>query len=608
MKKLLSLLMTAMLLPFALGALDLQPNQLIMGHYTTDDLATTGWGSNALEGLSTVATDFTPDDLAFFAGGEIVAVRIGLYLSTPISRVFIIPITPDGVLLWNDITEWPCNASSVGWNMIELETPYKIDLPEGYSLRIGFDYEQATMNSKPLSIVKKGTVCPTYHLVNGEWKRLVFDSKGNLSLQCIVESDHFPEYVIRVRNINVKKLIHTGEDVSYSFETCNLGITNVPAGGCTYEIAVDGEVIATMTNPVALTQEYTPMSGVLSTDGLPTGMHTLTVTPTMVNGEPLENPTVFTATFSTYDQGFRRQMHLVEQFTSTGCTFCPQGTSNIVGLTEMRDDIAWVAIHQDMGSADPFRTLQCDTLNSYQGIDGYPEGTFDRTAGISSASKIYAVLTNLSPSTMSTFLDYVEDLNPSWGTVNVNSTYDATTRHAVITIDGELVPGFEGIMGEGSNLTVYITEDGLVAPQTSGGNDYVHNHVLRIALGSVKGVALNKTGDNYKNVFNIDIPEEWNADNLSIVAFISRPLRSGALTDLYVTNANKRKLGEYDEPAFIPGDVDGNGLVNISDVTVLIQYLLTEAIEINLNAADFTQDGEVNISDATALIQHLLSN
>lgn len=56
------------------------------------------------------------------------------------------------------------------------------------------------------------------------------------------------------------------------------------------------------------------------------------------------------------------------------------------------------------------------------------------------------------------------------------------------------------------------------------------------------------------------------------------------------------------------GDVDGDGDVNISDVTALIDYLLTnDASNINLNNADCNQDSSINISDVTALIDYLLS-
>ncbi|MBR6948119.1 MAG: dockerin type I repeat-containing protein, partial [Muribaculaceae bacterium] len=56
------------------------------------------------------------------------------------------------------------------------------------------------------------------------------------------------------------------------------------------------------------------------------------------------------------------------------------------------------------------------------------------------------------------------------------------------------------------------------------------------------------------------------------------------------------------------GDVDGDGSVNISDVTALIDYLLSgNASGINVSAADCDQDNSVNISDVTSLIDYLLS-
>ncbi len=56
------------------------------------------------------------------------------------------------------------------------------------------------------------------------------------------------------------------------------------------------------------------------------------------------------------------------------------------------------------------------------------------------------------------------------------------------------------------------------------------------------------------------------------------------------------------------GDVNRDGLVNISDVTVLITYLLSGSTgDIDLVAADVTQNDEVNISDVTTLITMIMS-
>ena len=61
--------------------------------------------------------------------------------------------------------------------------------------------------------------------------------------------------------------------------------------------------------------------------------------------------------------------------------------------------------------------------------------------------------------------------------------------------------------------------------------------------------------------------------------------------------------------AGVRGDVNGDGSVSISDVTALIDYLLTgNASGISLSGADTNQDSSINISDVTVLIDYLLTN
>ena len=63
--------------------------------------------------------------------------------------------------------------------------------------------------------------------------------------------------------------------------------------------------------------------------------------------------------------------------------------------------------------------------------------------------------------------------------------------------------------------------------------------------------------------------------------------------------------GNGDEP--LQGDVNCDGVVNIADVTVLIDYLLgNNTATINLLAADVNGDSVINIADVTALIDLLL--
>ena len=61
-------------------------------------------------------------------------------------------------------------------------------------------------------------------------------------------------------------------------------------------------------------------------------------------------------------------------------------------------------------------------------------------------------------------------------------------------------------------------------------------------------------------------------------------------------------------PEVVRGDVDGSGVVDIVDLTLLIDYVLTrDGASIDLTAADCDISGQVDINDVTALIDYLLS-
>lgn len=69
-----------------------------------------------------------------------------------------------------------------------------------------------------------------------------------------------------------------------------------------------------------------------------------------------------------------------------------------------------------------------------------------------------------------------------------------------------------------------------------------------------------------------------------------------------------RQLG-FDPNAFLRGDVNGDGIVNISDVTLLINYVLNnDAAGLDFDAADCNGDQSVNISDVTRLISYVLTS
>ena len=62
-----------------------------------------------------------------------------------------------------------------------------------------------------------------------------------------------------------------------------------------------------------------------------------------------------------------------------------------------------------------------------------------------------------------------------------------------------------------------------------------------------------------------------------------------------------------EEPEIVIGDVNGDGVLTIKDVTDLIDYLLGSSASINPIGADVNQDGGITIKDVTDLIDMLLN-
>lgn len=86
--------------------------------------------------------------------------------------------------------------------------------------------------------------------------------------------------------------------------------------------------------------------------------------------------------------------------------------------------------------------------------------------------------------------------------------------------------------------------------------------------------------------------------------------RTGYVTDrasgVIVANDYVTILGEEPEPQVLLGDVNDDGLVNITDVTVFISAMLSENYSsINLANADMNGDGLINITDITILINEV---
>ena len=60
--------------------------------------------------------------------------------------------------------------------------------------------------------------------------------------------------------------------------------------------------------------------------------------------------------------------------------------------------------------------------------------------------------------------------------------------------------------------------------------------------------------------------------------------------------------------AFMRGDINNDGVVNITDVTQLIDYLLTTTVDAHIATLDVNGDNLITISDVTTLVNYLLTD
>ena len=126
-------------------------------------------------------------------------------------------------------------------------------------------------------------------------------------------------------------------------------------------------------------------------------------------------------------------------------------------------------------------------------------------------------------------------------------------------------------------------------------------------LGSpIDSVTVTPTTPNTSNhtlQFSLPVPQGLTTAQLRFVSWTGDVVSSGAIKEVVLTAINNS--GGDDT---LPGDVDGNGIVSISDVTTLIDYLLSGNSDlIDTKGADVDGDGYISISDVTALIDKLLS-
>lgn len=229
---------------------------------------------------------------------------------------------------------------------------------------------------------------------------------------------------------------------------------------------------------------------------------------------------------------------LIEDLTGQRCINCPTGTDIINGIIQTygEDNVIAVGIHSGpLGFTGNSKRvgLMTDTGDEYytywaNGTNlGQPSAIFNRKKGPSDNLNNWAAEVGLIIS---------EKANLS---IDITNAYDAKKRELTTKV------GAFGVNGTvNGNLQVWIVEDGIKAmqmmPDGSANQEYIHNHVFRAAVNGTWGEEVTvKEGETTSKDYSYVLPETWNAENISVVAFVYN--KSG------VENVAKKHIVEHEE-------------------------------------------------------------
>lgn len=317
-----------------------------MGGYTSDNYTTKGLGLTGAPGTYSVVAELPVEDFAAYDGGKVVGMRFALAQAATTSKCFILTVKGDKI---DTLAVAPISSSNVGWNEVSFAKPATFDFSAYESLLIGYEYEQTSSNY-PLSMVDEGTIYESYVYGNlgygTTYNNVGLSDYGNLSAQALVEKDFlkvgasaadFAEQYIgigQVAQVNIS-LINCGTDAVSSVDYT---VSRNGVSGAEQHVAISPSVSG-------LASSFEVTVPIKAADKV--GTEDVVVTITKVNGAA--NPVSGNKAegkLTTVSKFFKHRV-AVEEFTGTGCPWCPRGMQGMENLREsFGDSFIGIALHQ----------------------------------------------------------------------------------------------------------------------------------------------------------------------------------------------------------------------------------------------------------------------
>ena len=287
---------------------------------------------------------------------------------------------------------------------------------------------------------------------------------------------------------------------------------------------------------------------------------------------------------------------LIEEYTGIHCGYCPQAHKIVSELMKVQGDKVYaIAIHAGSYSVPnpdqpDFRVSNGAELNEHFDVTSYPSGMVNRQR----FSEEYP--TPLCNRTLWAAYAHLENLMDAPVNLWMSSSYDETTRKLTVNVEGYFTADIDG---EESFLTVVVTENNIMGPQSGSGmgDEYIHQHMARAWLTPTLGETLTncKKGEFFSRQYIYDVPEALkevavNPAELEVVAFVCQ-------NDENVLNVIgcQPECPDYEAPlaaeiadALIPvGNVYGYNFFDVQLTNKSTEDITSATFTITFNSVDY---------------------
>lgn len=472
------------------------------------------------------------------------------------ARVFVTRDLAASPIVEQEVT---ISRATTSWTDVQLTNPYVIT-GEEEALFVGTDMNISNTYQALSFDFSQNVQGKCYVINNDAWTDAFDFGAGCPNIQLLIDGEVAPIADLMLKGLQSNGYYKAGTEYDFSTEVFNFGTETI--NSMNVEISVGDKVQSTSYDDLTIEPGKTFALKIPAFVAENEGEGTLNISVTSVNGTEDADATdnIHTSSIFFYPSNMQRSI-LVEEFTSQYCVNCPAGQTTLSNILQSRDEDFIKVMHHSGYQPDAFTMKVDEEATIFYGSSSTFAPAVMLNRMICPQQSNVPVL-NIGSSLVNGALDYIDNQHP-YASLQLLTDYEPSSRELRMTFSVYCHKD----MPEGDNvMNILLLQDGVVARQTGGSDEFVHHHICRGSLvGDAFGISLpdgTKQGASYsweKTIvmpesilsdywegrkypsYNIDIPVE--IGNMNIVAYVGRKTE-GSFYGHQVYNVIEAKIGE----------------------------------------------------------------